>query len=766
MKVTLRTYDGKHFVCAENGGGQGLIADRTEAHQWETFDLSGPLLYGGRVNLRTYDGIHYVCATNGGGQGLEVNRTEAREWESFRTIGPGGKADGSPVHSGEGISLQTYDGKHFVCADNGGGQGLIADRIEAHQWETFNVNFVSSAVVPVPSTRMIHISDTHFTDSSVTWDSGTIFDSQDSKQRSGIIASYLNKNASQLGTNIVVITGDLTDSGDAGDYQIAADFIQTLQGYGYVVFAVPGNHDYCKEGTLGNQLIVTGGKDNARRQRFIDYITHYSDYPHVKAFGNNILILLDSMQAEMDEDTGDHWAQGKLGNKQLSLLKQMLAGYQADRKSGKKVIVCLHHSPFHNTCDDTTGGLDDCEDFLGIIANKVDCLLFGHTGDIHADYPDQERMYGIPVINSENLEHAGTNIPITVVDTINNRIEVYPTDISQFPWIKPVSLPGGIHITPWVTRSNAVIYNYADAAPSVKFQSYDTVTITVGGGVQTGGHGKTWKRYVNPSGSNSDHTYFGEIYIPGVTAALTPIRGLVGAFGSFDGQRPDLCTLRFSIPNIDSLPESGKYLALSYTDDNYSDNGYWGHDDGTEDQCKNVGPAYVDISIQHNAPTPQTLYYNISPPVVDKSTPVAYNGSNGYQAIAFQKGDKVTIVAGGGVQTGGSGKTWKRYVNPSGPNSDHIYFGEIYIPGITGGLTAIRDLARQFGGIYDPQSPDKCTIKLTIPDINNMPISQRYMSLHYTDDNYSDNGYSGHDDGTEDQCKNVGPAYVNIQIQR
>src|SRR5215470_7699945 len=51
--------------------------------------------------------------------------------------------------------------------------------------------------------------------------------------------------------------------------------------------------------------------------------------------------------------------------------------------------------------------------------------------------------------------------------------------------------------------------------------------------------------------------------------------------------------------------------------------------------------------------------------------------------IIFHPGDAVTIDAGGCVQTGGSGRTWKRYVDPQGPNSDHLYHGLIEIPGAT-----------------------------------------------------------------------------------
>jgi len=730
----------------------------------------GEFVFGGNLSLRTYDGKHFICAENGGGRELIANRTSADIWETFKIVGPNGKTDGSLVQNGDKISFQTYDGTHYVCAEGGGGRELVANRTEAHEWETFTVQFASTSATPTPTMRIIHISDPHFTDSSITFDAPIDF--QNSSERSKNLALYLQNHISQLGTNIIVITGDLTDSGDPGDYEIARDFIQKLKNSGFFVYAIPGNHDYCKEGLLSN-FIITGGKDNSRRQRFIDYIDSItyqsSQYPQVINLGICKLILLDSMQAEMNEDTGDNYAQGKLGENQLSALKQLLAGYEQQRKNGTKVIVALHHHPFKPTNDN--GGLDDAQQFLEIIANKIDCLLFGHSTpnpDVcQQTFPDEEVMYGIPLINVENMEHMEYSTgKITVVDLGYNCIEAHSTDESKPIQIIPGKTPAGIHITPVVSRYTAV-YNYSDVAPVVKFQSGDLVNITIGGGVQTGGKGKTWKRYINPSGSNSDRFYFGQIYIPGITSTLTPIRDLVPVYGGYDSHNPDKCTLQFTIPNINDMPEFNQYLSIGYVDDVYSDNGYWGHDDGTEDQCKNIGPAYVDISIQHQEipSTKTTLQFTISPPVVNKETPIVYNGSNANPIIDFKQGDKVTIVTGGGVQTGGKGKTWKRYVNPSGSNSDRLYFGQIYVPGITSSMTAIRDLVSVYGS-YDSQSPDKCVLRFIIPNIDTLPLENRYFSTHYIDDDYSDNGYWSHDDGTEYQCKNVGNAFINITIER
>ena len=120
-----------------------------------------------------------------------------------------------------------------------------------------------------------------------------------------------------------------------------------------------------------------------------------------------------------------------------------------------------------------------------------------------------------------------------------------------------------------------------------------------------------------------------------------------------------------------------------------------------------------------------------------------------YPQITFLAGDTVTVQAGGCVQTGGVGKTWKRYVNPSGSNSDRLYHGLIQIPGVN------SDLVRIAGVITHP-----VVVPATI-DPNNPNLR-----LGYEDDDYSDNGYSGHDDGTENQCQNVGDAFVALTIDR
>ena len=124
-----------------------------------------------------------------------------------------------------------------------------------------------------------------------------------------------------------------------------------------------------------------------------------------------------------------------------------------------------------------------------------------------------------------------------------------------------------------------------------------------------------------------------------------------------------------------------------------------------------------------------------------------------YRSVVFHPNDKVYVQAGGCVQTGGHGLTWKLYVNPQGPNSDRLYHGLITLPGVTG-----PSLVRIQGIVNKP-----IQLPATIDPANN------FLVLGYEDDGYGDNGYYSHDNGTGDQCKDpvLGkPAWVSIQIDR
>lgn len=144
-------------------------------------------------------------------------------------------------------------------------------------------------------------------------------------------------------------------------------------------------------------------------------------------------------------------------------------------------------------------------------------------------------------------------------------------------------------------------------------------------------------------------------------------------------------------------------------------------------------------------------YWRIDQPIVTEA-------QTAYPQIRFNPGDDVYFRAGGCVQTGGRGKTWKRYVNPSGPNSASLYHGEIQIPGAFNTPTFLSYLI----GSADDNGGAWAGHVTVDPQYNNWPVM--YLTLGYTDDGYGDNGYWGHDDGTDDQCKGIGDAWIEVYI--
>jgi hypothetical protein len=133
------------YVCAEDGGGRELNVNRNQALGWETFlmwDLTpGPLMSGDMINLRAAIG-QYVSAENGGGSTVVANRSNAEAWETFRLMKVGGAGAGSAITSGSLVAIQTADGIHYFCAENGGGGPLVANRTAIAGWETFALELI------------------------------------------------------------------------------------------------------------------------------------------------------------------------------------------------------------------------------------------------------------------------------------------------------------------------------------------------------------------------------------------------------------------------------------------------------------------------------------------------------------------------------------------------------------------------------------------------------------------------------------------------
>jgi hypothetical protein len=146
----------------------------------------------------------------------------------------------------------------------------------------------------------------------------------------------------------------------------------------------------------------------------------------------------------------------------------------------------------------------------------------------------------------------------------------------------------------------------------------------------------------------------------------------------------------------------------------------------------------VSHSVNGNAETWRIDEPNVRKPIIE------------FQQIRFHPGDKVRVTGGGCVQTGGAGRTWKRYVDPLGDNADKLYHGTVLIPGAIGSLPA-NDLAR-FARILIVKGTDFDVKAITEP-------RKQHLWLGYEDDDYGDNGYDGQDAGTQGQCK-IGDSFV------
>ena len=204
---------------------------------------------------------------------------------------------------------------------------------------------------------------------------------------------------------------------------------------------------------------TTDTVDNSeRRRRFLHYVAPgQTDYPMQVDVPGGALLLLDFMRDELDGLNRDAAAQGRLGALQLAKLQSLVTNYQSDRAQGKKLAVCLHHSPLHTSGPnqgplrhDDTSGLDDAQELFSIIAGRVDGLLFGHTSPAGVDqqprpsgdtvFSDAETTFQIMVLNCENLEHIGTGPkwPVTVVDLGSGKRATYdafaPADDPVLTW--------------------------------------------------------------------------------------------------------------------------------------------------------------------------------------------------------------------------------------------------------------------------------------------------------------------------------------------
>lgn len=164
----------------------------------------------------------------------------------------------------------------------------------------------------------------------------------------------------------VLITGDLTECGKAGEYSRCRVLLLPLVRAGFTVLAVPGNHD-------------CGGKglrwDTPSRARFDSQIIRPLmggvpvRWPIVWRIGGWRFLLLDSCAGNHDDLVP--LARGEIGAAQLARLEVEL---QDEREP---TVIALHHHPLRS---DVLHALDEADDLVAMCARREQAraVLFGH----------------------------------------------------------------------------------------------------------------------------------------------------------------------------------------------------------------------------------------------------------------------------------------------------------------------------------------------------------------------------------------------------
>ena len=149
------------------------------------------------------------------------------------------------------------------------------------------------------------------------------------------------------------------------------------------------------------------------------------------------------------------------------------------------------------------------------------------------------------------------------------------------------------------------------------------------------------------------------------------------------------------------------------------------------------------------APNQETKVFRIDQPRVDVA-------SDDIRTMKFDSGERVVLNAGGCVQTGIAG--WESYVHPTLPSPppfvpDPFHSGTAWIPSASGQQQ--QSIAEMIGKTFTaPTSDDTALNKGT------------FLSLGYRSADNSGSGYYKHDDGPNNQCRNVGPAWVEVTVVR
>jgi len=131
--ITLKSSHTGQYLCAENGGGAAVIANRAVAREWEWFRRLD--CGAGKIALQSISGW-FLCAEGGGGCEVTMSRRAASDWETFTQV----------PHADGRLSFQAHNGQ-WVCVEQGG--VVVANRDVCDEWEKFTLEEVPAELAIV-----------------------------------------------------------------------------------------------------------------------------------------------------------------------------------------------------------------------------------------------------------------------------------------------------------------------------------------------------------------------------------------------------------------------------------------------------------------------------------------------------------------------------------------------------------------------------------------------------------------------------------------
>ena len=125
MLSVIKSAFNNNYVSAEDQGASPLIANRTAAKGWETFDvINNP---DGTISFRSSANNKYVTADLNENTKLIARATTIQAWEKFKRVDRGNGR----------VALQAVANNQYVCADMNLEGVLYANRPAASGWEEF-----------------------------------------------------------------------------------------------------------------------------------------------------------------------------------------------------------------------------------------------------------------------------------------------------------------------------------------------------------------------------------------------------------------------------------------------------------------------------------------------------------------------------------------------------------------------------------------------------------------------------------------------------